>query len=396
MDSPTKHYADLKPFSAHTSLPTHITTPAQQTTRAEEAQPAKTARRSRMSANRGITVHKLALELPQACSPSNSLSTFINALEDASPGWYQSLMDSALPHSGSYSPLASPQSSSSFSKSLTESVGSGTSLPKDGLPCDMLGAMRELEELATAVRHLPIPTLRTVVVDWVVSPLTPDVSTTPASERKHLTLPPVTSTSSTLIRPGERKSAPAVRSKEVLRETLPSDYRAPSAYAPSPNQPAIDNLVYHPKLSKTLGLRSLPSWGASGTAAPQTPTPQGGFDGGLHSPQSYWEDYRSPSGKDLPTSVERLPENHLPSKTPKSYKIASFFRRRPTAAAVVEDWPEYRRDPALRATHVPESVPRVLRSAPDGPANKGSSRSSPILEPPPSLGHRQLDSFLQM
>ena len=48
--------------------------------------------------NRGVTVQQLALEIPMSRSSSGSLSTLIHALEDASPGWYQSLMDSALPN----------------------------------------------------------------------------------------------------------------------------------------------------------------------------------------------------------------------------------------------------------------------------------------------------------
>ncbi|KAM5531158.1 hypothetical protein V8D89_015179 [Ganoderma adspersum] len=388
------------------------------------------ARRSRTSSNRRVTVHQLALDLPQACSQSNSLSAFITALENASPGWCRSLMDSALPQSesGSGSPqaprLAPPSDSSSGSLgSRPDDSGFASS---DSLQCDLLKILDELAELAAVVRCLPIPRPRTMTLDDVASAFLPPAMSTFVPERRHFTMPAAAvSCSSSLIQLRGRGSTPTVLSEfsfeaEASPErSPPSDPACALRYTPDPNQPAIDNLVYHPKLARTLGLQSLPSWGAP-DASPRTPSPQQPYS----PPTSSWsgsQSNRSPLGR-TPPLPPRTPENSKTSqssfKTPKSLRLASLFRRRPSTPAVVDDWPTIQDSrsggsPSSRNGHergaLSELALRALgpgptRSANGSPTSKTSSRFSPTLgelpnllpHPNPNGRQRKLDSFLLM
>ncbi|KAI1798299.1 hypothetical protein LXA43DRAFT_1176693 [Ganoderma leucocontextum] len=423
LDSPSLLHSHFQPTVAPDSLPKPIT--MKQTIKSEANDPlVQNTRRSRTSANRRVTVHRLALGLPQACSRSNSLSAFITALENASPGWCQSLMDSTLPQSGSGSPqapkLAPPSDSSSGS--LGSQPDDSGSASTDGLQCNILETLDELEELAAVVRCLPIPRPRTMTLDEVATAFFPPANSTPISGRRHYTLPAVVSCSSSLIQLRGRKSTPTIMSEDSFEESAsperssPSDTAGALRYTPDPNQPAIDNLVYHPKLARTLGLQSLPSWGAP-DLAPRTPSPQR-----LQSPPtSSWSDSqpnRSPLGRAPPLPQTPEKASHLnPFKTPKSLRLTSLFRRRPSTPAGVDDWPV--QDPRSGGSPVrnPARLGRgatsefgaraalalgPTRSANGSPASKTSSRFSPILgDPPnphlhPNPRQRKLDSFLLM
>nr|VWP00863.1 Glucosamine 6-phosphate N-acetyltransferase (EC (Phosphoglucosamine acetylase) (Phosphoglucosamine transacetylase) [Ganoderma boninense] len=381
--------------------------------------PAQNARRSRTSSNRRVTVHQLALHLPQACSQSNSLSAFITALENASPGWCRSLMDSALPQSesGSGSSEAAnlaPPSDSSYGSLGSRPDDSG-SASTDSLQCNLLEILDELEELAAVVRCLPIPRPRTMNLDEVASAFLPPAMSTPASERRHHTMPAAPSYSSSLVQLRGRGSTPTVLSEFSFEEVSPERSLSPDTasalrYNSDPNQPAIDNLVYHPKLARTLGLQSLPSWGPP-EASPRTPSPQQPYS----PPTSSWsgsQSNRSPL-EATPPLPPKTPEKgrQTPFKTPKSLRFTSLFRRRPSTPAVIDN---------LAAAQDPRSggspVPRIgcgavselgvlaLGSANGSPASKTSSRFSPILgdspstnaPPNPNTRQRKLDSFLFM
>ena len=428
LESPSLPYTLFQPSPSSHPLPEPIT--MQQPTSCPAKDPVvQNARRSRTSSNRRVTVHQLALDLPQACSQSNSLSAFITALENASPGWCRSLMDSALPQSDSSSSpqaakLAPPSDSSSGSLgSRPEDSGSASS---DSLQCDLLEILDELEELAAVIRCLPIPRPRTMTLDDVASAFLPPAWSTRTLERRHFTMSAAVSCSSSLIQLRGRGSTPTVLSEfsfeaEASPErSLPSDTTSAPRYTPDRNQPAIDNLVYHPKLARTLGLQSLPSWGVP-DASPRTPSPQQPYSPPTSS-GSGSQPSRSPFGR-TPPLPPQTPEKTSQSsfKTPKSLRLASLFRRRPSTPAVVDDWPAAQDgrsggSPASRNGHgrgalaLSELGKRALgpgsstRSSNGSPTSKTASGFSPMLgEPPNPLPHpnfngrqRRLDSFLLM
>ncbi|KAI0777583.1 hypothetical protein BD413DRAFT_182835 [Trametes elegans] len=219
---------------------------------------------SRSSAtNRGVTVQRLALDL--TLSPSGSLSALIHALEDAAPGWYQSLMESATPqelYESSWAILGSSPTLMAKSRGCIADEDP----PCYGLSGDMLASLDALESVAVQVRQLPFPRPRTAIVDndKAIS-LHPDPSAEASITkrgRSMLVSPPLTPPKQGREFP---KHAPPRRHPEdnyfLFGEETP---RAPStppkrpAYSSAPpSRIAVSNIANHPKLTRTLGLSSL-------------------------------------------------------------------------------------------------------------------------------------------
>ncbi|KAH9896767.1 hypothetical protein C8Q73DRAFT_789089 [Cubamyces lactineus] len=296
------------------------------------------ARRS--SSNRSVTVQRLALDLP--LSPSGSLSALIHALEDAAPGWYQSLMEHAIPQEVPESPTIT---------SFTPLLPSSQAMPSDidcdagscGLPPDMLYALDALESLSARVRQFPLPGRPPKLLgDIRLSPFQcgSDVEssvTSPSSAQ--LASPPSTPTEDSHERrpSGGRASLPSYL---IGKRSVSSLHTAPGArhissdrtvyHSEPPHQLAVSNIVNHPKLTKTLGLGAPTPSRLPPPAVPKTPAkhhssqraiPQ---DGGDSPPRTL---HKKASTKSLKTP-----------KTPRSLK--SIFRQRPPPVPPLPDYDE--------------------------------------------------------
>ncbi|KAI0701661.1 hypothetical protein C8Q76DRAFT_756457 [Earliella scabrosa] len=395
------------------TMPTPTNTPQ---TMSYNARPQLELRRS-STVNRAVTVQQLALDLPLCRSRSSSLTALIHALEDASPGWYQSLMDSALPRSGSSSLLeTSPEPSPAMlaqaaapspSQDRRHSFRSERkSAPLPTVFCSrMLDDLRELETLAGMVGRLPIPRPRTMALEVVESAFFHDIPPVPRFPAIHPLVSPPQSPDET----SREREATVVQVVRTNREQdnpssqLPaSTSTASSGDTDEPTQPASANLAQHPKLSKTLGLRSLPS--ASRFLAPAPKTPSWRKRSNSRTRPSADSQLPVPITAPAPPVQPKIPLNTgepLP-KTPKSAKFQSLFRRRPSAPPVplqdhdLGDTDSSSPRPVVpRAGHL--SQPVVLppyRPTRGSPTGKSVKHFSAFSEPPPR--QPPLGSFLPM
>lgn len=230
--------------------------------------------------NRNVTVQRLALDLP--LSRSSSLSVFLHALEDAAPGWYQSLMDSATPQESD-----SPSANSIPTRTQRSDVGSASSC--HGLPLDMLASLDALEALVTEVQRLPHPRPTpkpSQDIDdeaaFFSSRRTRESTARPS--KAQLASPPLTPTQDEQGRqpsfprpaspPRRRRretTAGTLRGDETPRASSVSSARDPRASMPpipTSTGVAVCNIANHPKLTRTLGLSALPP---SRLPTPSTP-----------------------------------------------------------------------------------------------------------------------------
>lgn len=295
------------------------------------------------SSNRGITCTRLALDLPLARSRSSSLSALIKALEDASPGWYQSLMDGTIPEGGLDSPLSTSQNTSpqtSPSSSLPDSPVHKhdiASASREGLPPDMLTHLAEMEELALQIKRMPTPRRRTLRPDIAQSlRFVPANGSTAGS---YLTLPLASPPSSleedhlreATARPISAHSSPRDPGlTDGASATSLSPPRSPSRSPVSPTpHSAANNIAQHPKLTKTLGLNSV----SSGGVRPAAKLSITRVDGSSAAPSaSLAHPYRLPSHLAPAAPSKRASSN--PPAPPKSLKFPSLFRRRPSMPVV--------------------------------------------------------------
>ncbi|RPD65357.1 hypothetical protein L226DRAFT_244683 [Lentinus tigrinus ALCF2SS1-7] len=354
--------------------------------------------------SRGATVEQLALKIPMSRSRSGSLSTLIHALEDASPGWYQSLMDTALPHSVSQSPLATLREASRYPKH-----SSGL----QGLPSSMLTDLAELEILAFTVARLPIPRPRTMALEVVATAFFAPSSSAPPLPRQLASLQPCSLTSLE-EEDEERERQPTVRyaatihsreedrSSDVSSSSPRSAQDDYSCYSASADQPAFTNLTHHPKLTKTLGMRSsLPATTRSLAPAPKTPPWRAGRHSAIPrmSAQPISRGRPPPLLQDDMKIPKEAPRPQTPHKTPKPRNLQSLFRRRPSAPPMPMQPPDLGASPVQnkvkRAAHLSEPVMRLpLHRTSDSPLGKpyGAASEAPYLLPPQS----PLGSFLPM
>ncbi|KAH9919473.1 uncharacterized protein BXZ73DRAFT_80345 [Epithele typhae] len=365
------------------------------------------------SSHRAVTVQQLALDLPLARSRSSSLSALIRALEDASPGWYQSLMDSVIPQGGPPSPKespltsppqspatspprsspATPWTSPSRSPEVSESLlkesqphlWDNTPLleedesSEDGLPPDMLAHLEELEQLAIEIGLLPHPRPPTLDGDALDSlflhPAKSD-SVDPF-EAHHCGLFASLEERSyeKTVRPSSSRPSSDTSSSGPASPQSSLSPASQHAFSPSPST-AKANLVQHPKLAKTLGLDeagpSTPIMRSPGLfktrrssrglstpmSSPTKPSPA------KPSPTKSSPTKSSPT-KSPPTRSIRAPatpvvtaprkEPSTPPKTPRTLKLHAFFRRRPSMPA--QPLPDSSARPTLsrRAVTVPET-----------------------------------------
>ena len=291
------------------------------------------------SSNRGISVRQLALDLPIARSRSSSLTELIRALEDASPGWYQSLLDSALPRSASPSPLSTPASSRSSSSPSPGSLcpsdpqdsptrkSSRTAKLGESLSQNLLFHIAALEDLAAQVRRLPPPRPRTLVpevVDTLLFTSQKDVAVEIHATRPPLTSFPRLEPRNAILVPPSDGYLPDSFGEVSLASSPPSRSDSLRSVSSTSPQAVIANVTNHPKLAKTLGLRSTSSHRV--LRPPAKPVTQPGDD--------------RPSRTSLPPATVTPPSAALPplpkkasqnsSKSPKSLKFNALFRRRPS------------------------------------------------------------------
>ncbi|KAI0659089.1 hypothetical protein C8Q70DRAFT_149238 [Cubamyces menziesii] len=292
----------------------------------------------RSSSNRSVTVQRLALDLP--LSPSGSLSALIHALEDAAPGWYQSLMEHAVPQEVPESPTIT-----SLAPLLPSRQTTLTDIDCDagscGLPPDMLYALDALESLSARVRQFPLPGyLPKLLGNICLSPfhcgsdIDPSIMS-PSSAQ--LASPPSTPTEDEHEShpSGSRASLPSVVNRGRSASSL---HVAPGAQHLSrasartiyrsepPHKLAVSNIVNHPKLTKTLGL-STPS--RLPPSVPQTPAKHHSRQGAV--PQ---DDGSPPRTLHKKASTKSL-------KTPKTPRtLKSIFRQRPPPVPPLPDYDE--------------------------------------------------------
>ncbi|KAI8986852.1 hypothetical protein BD414DRAFT_45287 [Trametes punicea] len=269
------------------------------------------------SSNRSVTVQRLALNLP--LSTSGSLSALIHALEDAAPGWYQSLMETVIPQELSESPLSTfiPPSAATRSE---EDPHYQLSL-SSGLSAEMLASLDALEAIAVQVRHLPVPRLRAEVFTDVDTPffhLTTVAESRTGSSRTQLVSYDSTPHEEQVRQPGLRRSLSPGQAEQTPRAPSRSSRR--TSYDPDPPlKLAVSNIVSHPKLTKTLGL-SPPAL----SRLPAVATPAKDRREGVHAGP---ED-ESPHVVEKKASSRSLKA----PKTPKALK--SIFRHGPKAPPV--------------------------------------------------------------
>ncbi|KAI0635065.1 hypothetical protein C8Q77DRAFT_1156413 [Trametes polyzona] len=265
-----KHVASTATGEALTHIPIHPRLPER--TRRE---PKSLESCPSSATNRSVTVQRLALDLP--LNGSGSLSVLLHALEDAAPGWYQSLMDSAAPLNRE---PGSPPTNSAHSPPSSPRLQNNDVihiLPYYGLPDDMLASLDALEAIASQVQLLPSPQAKPRVVEDI--DLEEDVlgvwkveeSVTKPPETQ-LVSPPLTPTEddqgreTTFPRP---PSSPHQRAREstdslwdpetprppsVASMHVPAD---PIESASTSTRVAVSNIANHPKLTRTLGLSSM-------------------------------------------------------------------------------------------------------------------------------------------
>ncbi|KAH9846383.1 hypothetical protein C2E23DRAFT_580329 [Lenzites betulinus] len=286
--------------------------------------------------NRSVTVQRLALDLPLSCS--SSLSVFLQALEDAAPGWYQSLMDSAVPRE-SESLLTASAPSSPSSTRYQAHHDPNSDAPYHGLPPDMMESLDALEAIASRVQCLPLPRSRRKVREDIIveedayfrSSRTRQSTVRPAEAQ--LASPPLTPTDPE----GDHERPPPSpwaatpqhrRRRETTGSQRPPEFlgRPPtsSRISSNPTQsytPAMSNVANHPKLARTLGLGAttpsrLPTPSAPYTRPPSVPAP--------------------PAEPLLPLTLNKKASSRslkTPTpKTPKAFK--SIFRPRMSAPPV--------------------------------------------------------------
>ena len=364
--------------------------------------------------NRAVTVQQLALEIPMSRSRSGSLSTLIHALEDASPGWYQSLMDSALPQSGSQpalSPVSVPLASAPRHFVGVPRKATGCSPGTEGLPRDMLADLSQLEALAAVVRRLPIPRPRTMALDVVATAFFTPSSSAPSLPSRHTSLqsPPLTP----LEEEDERERQPTVRyaatvhSREADRSCemaySPRSERQEHSWDSAPaDQTTFAIRAHHLKPAKILGMRSsMPAPSRSLAPAPKTPS----WRAGRHSavPRMSAQPIPRAPPPPLPLYDMQAPKPpQTPHKTAKPLNLQSLFRKRPSAPPMPMQQPDLGsisgRNPAKRAAHLSEPVMRPpLRHAGDSISSKSSRHHGAAYEGPLSLPPQSpLGSFLPM
>ncbi|KAI0708106.1 hypothetical protein C8T65DRAFT_650614 [Cerioporus squamosus] len=344
--------------------------------------------RPRLScSNRGVTVRQLALELPMSRARSGSLSTLIHALEDASPGWYESLMDNALPQSGSSIlsyPVNVPSTKAPRPPLRRRNEGAHSSAPLDGLPDDMLVDLAELEALALTVGRLPIPRPRTMALEVAATALFSS-SVAPPLPSRHVSSrsPHLTPLEEERERQLTVRYAATVQTQErhqhvdSASSSPRSEQHDYSCASRDAIQPAITNLAHHPKLTKTLGMRSsLPAASRFLAPAPRTPSWRAGRHSAIPrvSTQTTTRAHPPPLPQEDMKAPQKAPQT--PHKTQKQRNLHSLFRRRPSAPPMPMQPPELGGSPvrsmAKRAAHLSEPVMRPLH-APGGDSLLGKS-----------------------
>ncbi|KAI0674212.1 hypothetical protein C8Q78DRAFT_1075883 [Trametes maxima] len=287
------------------------------------------------STNRSVTVQRLALDLP--LSRSSSLSVLIHALEDAAPGWYQSLMESAMPREAPGTPS---DASTEVSPSISRHVGCAgdSDALTIGLPASMLASLDALERIATQVQRLPTPRSKTKSFEELETSHFRSGSILPAPATKppedQLASPPLTPTeddhesthSFNNFTPSHRREETVVpqRNVDTPRASLIRSDRASYSSA-TPSRIAVSNIANHPKLTRTLGLNNLtPS---------RLPTPTA-------TPKRRSSSTAGPPYDPIPFPTGHMPANALQKKAsakslkaPKTPKapagLKTFFRARP-------------------------------------------------------------------
>ncbi|KAI0816869.1 hypothetical protein BC628DRAFT_1106476 [Trametes gibbosa] len=280
--------------------------------------------------NRNVTVQRLALDLPLSCS--SSLSVFLQALEEAAPGWYQSLMDSAIPRDSEPSMTPTIQSCPPSARDGVDDGYHDSSCP--GLPPDMMESLGALEAIAACVQNLPRPRLKPKVqkiieVEDICFDSCRSRQSTVRPAEGQLASPPLTPIEG---EQGHQPSFPRAPSpqRRRRRETTGSQHphkiagRLSSSSCISSNPtlpftPAMSNVANHPKLARTLGLGAttpsrLPTPTASRPCPASTPYPLA--------------DIPVPHALSKKASSKSLKA----PKTPKAFK--SIFRSRASAPPV--------------------------------------------------------------
>lgn len=396
--------------------PMSITTSRQiQQTISSDAGP--TLEPMRTSVNRGVTVQQLALDLPMSRSRSGSLTALVRALEDASPGWYQSLMDSALPRAGSLSPLSpSPQIPPVVVRQVPRTPPSPTRPTNRGQDRELgalfgssssstFGDLEELEALALTISRLPIPRPGTMALDIVETVFfQPSSIPLPEQVAPHSWASPPNSPNEDTHHSAAVQGATLSGEQSLLHDAscgqaLSTASSASSCNSTAPPQPAAANFAHYPKLTKTLGLRSVPSLSSLLAPAPKTPSWRK-----RSSSRSRASTEAVPQVPAFPPSLPAYPKTPtkkagaLP-KTPKSAKLQSFFRRRPTAPPVPiqeYDLGDSARPLVFRPSHLSEpGIYRLARGSPPGKSVRHFS-TAPELPPLPPQQHSTLGSFLPM
>ncbi|KAI0746666.1 hypothetical protein C8Q80DRAFT_787324 [Daedaleopsis nitida] len=376
---------------------------------------------------RGMTVQQLALDLPLSRSRSSSLSALIHALEDASPGWYQSLMDSASSCDESLSPLSTDGSPMRHHQSLLTPPWSDESfdhnvptLASSSSSSSALGdVLEELELLAIRIARLPIPrphTLALEVVETVFFPPSSLPSPPPCPTRHtsrsesrspHLTDGRARRERQSTVVPGTPRALARGRlsfRRAASAQIVPSISSGSSIGDDNDNdtdKPAGTEPARRPKLNRALGLRSFPSASRLLAPAPKTPS---------------WRKRDSSRPRvvtecappvPLPIATVATPDvqtKEAAPKTPRSAKFQSIFRIRPPPVppvpVQVQDCdvgenaglptpPTFRRGVRL-------SEPPLRRLNRASPPIKNVRHFSSNVGPPPSLPQGTLGSFLPM
>ncbi|KAI0646218.1 hypothetical protein C8Q79DRAFT_653525 [Trametes meyenii] len=298
------------------------------------------------STNRSVTVQRLALDLP--LSRSSSLSVLIHALEDAAPGWYQSLMESAMPREA---PGTLSDTSTEVSPSTSRHVdcaGDSDTL-SIGLPANMLASLDALERIATQVRRLPAPRPKTKLFEDLETSLfcprsiVPEPATKPPEDQ--LASPPLTPTeddhesthSLNNFIPSHRREETVVPQRNVDIQRGPTVRPNRATYgSATPSRIAVSNIANHPKLTRTLGLNNLtPSRLPTPTATPKRRTSSAAVP--VFDPTPISSNHILANTLQKKASVKSLKAPKTP-KAPAGLK--TFFRGRPPVPPLPMSLPE--------------------------------------------------------